>query len=107
MDKKMKTIITGLIVSGTGMLLTPLFFNKLVVVINMLVFIGFVVAGMAQIFESRGINIKDLDSFVEQKISQSYQEKQYTNFFLYTSIRPIVMISLVVSLLYMITFLIF
>lgn len=107
MDKKIKTIQTGLIISGLGMVLTPLFANKVLIIINTLIFIGFVIANMMQIFESRGLTLKDLDTIIEQKMSQSYQEKQYANFFLYTSIRPIIMISLVVSFLYMITFLIF
>lgn len=107
MYKKMNTIQIGLIISGVGMILTPLLANKVLIIINTLLFIGFVIGNMAQIFESRGITIKDLDAIIEQKISQSYQEKQYGSFFLYTSIRPTIMISLIVSFLYMITFLVF
>lgn len=107
MDKQIKTIISGLAISGVGMLLSPLFFDKVIVVINMLVFIGFTVAGMAKILESKGITIKDLDSTIEKKMSQSYQEKQYGSFFLYTSLRPLIMMILIVSCLYMVTFLIF
>lgn len=107
MDKQMKTIATGLAVSGISMFLVPLFFDKIMVVINMLIFIGFTIAGMAKIFKSKGITIKDLDMTIEKKMSQSYQEKQYGSFFLYTSVRPLIMVALIVSCLYMITFLVF
>lgn len=107
MDKQMKTIATGLAVSGISMFLVPLFFNKIMVVINMLIFIGFTIAGMAKIFKSKGITIKDLDCALDNKMAQSYNQKQYANFFLYTSIRPLIMVALIVTCLYMITFLIF
>lgn len=107
MDKQMKTIIKGLIISGIGILIVPLFFDKIMVVINMLVFIGFTIAGMSKVFEAKGISIKDLDNTIEKRMSQSYQEKQYGNFLLYTSIRPLIMVALIISCLYMITFLVF
>lgn len=107
MDKQMKTIVTGLAVSGLGMLLVPLFFDKVMVVINMLAFIGFTIAGMMKVFEAKGITIKDLDGALDEKMAQSYNQKQYANFFLYTSIRPLIMVALIVSCLYMITFLVF
>lgn len=107
MNKQMKMILYGLSITGIGMVLVPIFFDKVIVVINILAFISFAIVGMMKIFESKGITLKDLDMKIEKRMSQSYQEKQYANFFMYTSIRPLVMILLIISCLYMITFLIF
>ena len=107
MDKHTKVIMSGLAISGAGILFVPLLFDKTMIVINMLIFIGFTVAGMMKVFESKGVTIKDLDGALDKKMAQSYKQKQYANFFLYTSIRPLIMVALIAVFLYMITFLIF
>lgn len=110
MEKHQKVnhpIELGILTSGLCLLITPLFLDKVFIVINFLIFLSFLIIKTKTFLASKNITIKQLDSNIDKKISLYYQEKRYINLAFYSAIRPLILFFIIFSFLSIIIFLIF
>lgn len=107
MNERSKIIIAGIVITGLGTLITPVYANKLLTILNMIAFVGFVGAGIADTSQRKGISIEDFDKSIERQIAESKREEKYGKMVMYSSVRPMLMIGIVFLVIYSLSFLFF
>ena len=94
MSDKNKLLFGGFIVSSIGMLLTPLFANKFLLIFTSLAFIHLSTYGILEVVKIKGISFEDIDQMLDAKILESKQSNNIVKMVLYYSIRPLIMLAL-------------
>lgn len=107
MEDKKKIIISGLIVTGLGALLTPYLDSKFLILINSLGFAGFLYVGINEIAKNRDISIEKLDKVIETKIVEAQKDDNYAKMAMFLSIRPLALIFSVCIALYLLSYIFF
>lgn len=107
MREKGKLIKMGIIITGLGIFATPLSSSKLVVVFNMMAFVGLLWIGTMELIENKGLSIEDFDKLIDKQIIKGQKEGNYLKVILYTSIRPLIIASLAYVMIYSLYTLIF
>lgn len=96
MEKQKKILYSGLFLLIFILLLMPLFSDKAFSTIVILLLLGIVVSKFLKVLHSKGLTIKDLDIYIDNKISMYKEENNYRGVILYKAIRPLVMIGMAI-----------
>lgn len=107
MNKEQKVIISGMFISGLGLLCSSLFNDKSIIALNLLVFISSSAIVLSNFMKNKGITLKELDSYLDEKMNKNYEQKKYKEFALYAIIRPLIFVMISLIFLYILLFLIF
>lgn len=107
MEDKKKIIISGLIITGLGALLTPYLDSKFLILTNSLGFAGFLYLGINEIAKNRDMSIDKLDKVIETKIVEAQKDDNYAKMAMFLSIRPLALIFSVCIALYLLSYIFF
>ena len=107
MNKEKRIALSGMCISGAGLLFSSIFTDKSIIALNLLVFISCSIIILTRFMEEKNINIKDLDLLLDEKMNKSYKDKKYFEFGLYSAIRPLLLTLLTILAIYLVLFLVF
>lgn len=107
MSNKNKLIVGGLILTGVGIALTPLFTSKFLIIFNTLAFTALVVWGFLEVHQNKGLSFEDIDMLIDSKIAKYKSEDDIIKIVMYSSIRPIFMLTLAFIIVYVFSYTMF
>ena len=76
MNKEQKFILSGMFISGLGLLCSSLFNDKSIIALNLLVFMSCSIIVLSNIMKSKGLTLKELDLYLDEKMNKNYEEKK-------------------------------
>lgn len=107
MNSQKKKMISGLSMLLIFLLMIPLFADKALSAINTFLLICVATTYSVRKLNEKNLTIKDLDVFVEEKITYHYENQNYLEYFLYKLVRPMVMVGLIFIAMLLLIFLLF
>lgn len=107
MENKNLLLIFGLAITGIGIAFPIEGMDRSMTLINVLLFIFFSYAGVIEIFNQKGISLKDFDTKIDKYILEGKEENDYKKIILYSSVRPIIMVALIILAINILSFLVF
>ena len=107
MENKNLLLILGIAITGLGIVFPIEGMDKSMILTNVILFILLSYAGVIEVSNQKGVSLKDFDVKIDKYIAEGKEENDYKKIILYSSIRPLIMVALIILSVNILSFLVF